>query len=207
MSWGAFAVASLVLAATPGPGVAYIVTRTLSQGRTAGLASVGGVALGNLGNALVASLGLAALLLALPWTFDLVRLAGAAYLIALGVVSLRAPADAATTAPPAAQARARIFRHGFAVALLNPKTALFFVAFLPQFIDPHQATPARTAMWGTMFVAIAACTDTGYVVCAHAVAAALQRRRRVHTVARFAAAAVYFALGLYTAFAGGHARA
>ena len=85
-----FALASLVLAATPGPGVVYIVTRTMSQGRRAGLASLAGVALGNLGNALAAALGLAALLAVSTLAFDLLRYAGAAYLCWLGIKALRA---------------------------------------------------------------------------------------------------------------------
>ena len=126
----AFVLASLVLAVTPGPGVLYIVTRSLAQGRRAGLASVAGVALGNFGNALGAALGLAALFELSSWAFTVVKYAGAGYLVWLGVKALRAPVAAASMAagaPSAATAR-RLFRDGFVVALLNPKTALFFAA-------------------------------------------------------------------------------
>jgi threonine/homoserine/homoserine lactone efflux protein len=123
----AFVAASLVLAITPGPGVLFIVARTLAEGRRAGLAAVAGVAAGNLANAVAASLGLAALLALWPPGFTLMRIGGGAYLIALGLLALRAPAD---PAPPAAG------RQAFWVALLNPKTMIFFAALLPPFLDP-----------------------------------------------------------------------
>ncbi len=204
MMWMAFVLASLVLAVTPGPGVLYIVTRTLAQGRAAGLASVAGVALGNLGNALAASLGLAALFALSSLAFAVVKWAGAAYLVWLGVRALRQPPAAAGVAAPAfAPPRlVRIARDGFVVALLNPKTALFFAAFLPQFLpDASAASIARTAMLGALFVAVAAVTDSGYVLLAGAAARALAGRaaRRTEALGRYAAAATYIGLGLYTA--------
>ena len=127
----AFAAASVVLSVTPGPGVLYVVTRTLAQGRRAGLASVAGVALGNFGNAVGASIGLAALFAVSALAFTIVKWAGAAYLLWLGVQALRSP-RATTDAPRLDAPRlGAIFRDGFLVALLNPKTALFFAAFLP----------------------------------------------------------------------------
>ena len=199
----AFALASLVLAATPGPGVLYIVTRTLAQGRRAGLASVAGVALGNFGNALAASLGLAALLAVSTLAFNVVKFAGAAYLVYLGIKALRAPAlqASAVNATPAPRA-GRILREGFVVALLNPKTALFFAAFLPQFIDPGHAAALQSAVFGAAFVAIAACTDTAYVMAAGAAAPALGRVRGVSAFGRYATAAVYIGLGVFTAASG-----
>lgn len=201
-----FALASLVLAATPGPGVLYIVTRTLSQGRRAGLASVAGVALGNLGNALGASLGLAALLAFSTWAFDLVKYAGAAYLLYLGLRALRAlPAleDDPTVRIPTPSGR--LLRDGFLVALLNPKTALFFAAFLPQFIDPEGGA-GQSALLGLAFVAIAACTDTGYVMGASLAAPALGGLRRAGSAGRYLSAAIYIGLALFTATAEGRRR-
>lgn len=196
----AFAIASLVLAATPGPGVLYIVTRTLAQGRRAGLASVAGVALGNLGNALAASLGLAALLAVSTLAFDIVKYAGAAYLLYLGLRTLRAPwaptADAPREAPPSPRV---ILRDGFFVALLNPKTALFFAAFLPQFIDPGLPAMAQSVLFGVAFVAIAACTDTAYVLLAGAAAPALGNLNRARASGRYLTAAIYIGLGMFTA--------
>jgi len=196
----AFAVASLVLAATPGPGVLYIVTRTLAQGRRAGLASVAGVALGNLGNAMAASLGLAALLAVSSLAFTIVKFAGAAYLVWLGIKTLRDTGAAAPTAAFDAPRHGRILRDGFVVALLNPKTALFFAAFLPQFIDPLDSAVLQSALFGAGFVAIAACTDTAYVLLAGVAAPAVGGGfGRVRVLGRYATALVYFGLGALTA--------
>jgi threonine/homoserine/homoserine lactone efflux protein len=201
----AFLLASLVLAATPGPGVLYIVTRTLAQGRRAGLASVAGVALGNLGNALAASLGLAALLAVSTLAFSVVKFAGAAYLIYLGVKALRAQPLLSGAVAQAAPQWQRIFRDGFVVALLNPKTAIFFAAFLPQFIDPHASAVLQSAMFGSAFVAIAACTDTAYVLAAGIAAPALNNMKGSNVLGRYVTAAVYIGLGVFTAASGSRA--
>lgn len=199
----AFAIASLVLAATPGPGVLYIVTRALAQGRRAGLASVAGVALGNLGNALAASLGLAALLAVSTLAFDIVKYAGAAYLLYLGIKALRAPPAPTTDAPRLAPPSPRvILRDGFFVALLNPKTALFFAAFLPQFIDPALPAMTQSVLFAAAFVTIAACTDTAYVLAAGAAAPALGHLKRGRASGRYLTAAIYIGLGLFTAASG-----
>jgi threonine/homoserine/homoserine lactone efflux protein len=175
----AFAGASLVLALTPGPAVVYIVARTLAQGRARGLASVIGVAFGNLANALGAALGLAALFAVSSAAFTVVKWAGAAYLIYLGVRMWRtapaAKADAATPAPRQPLPVARVLRDGFVVALLNPKTTMFFAAFLPQFIDAGAHPLPQTLALGAVFVAIAGCTDMLYVLTASLVAPRLAR--------------------------------
>ena len=126
---GAFVVASLVLAVSPGPGVLYIVTRSLAQGRRAGLLSVAGVAAGNLCNALAAAFGLAALFAVSSTAFAIVKYAGAAYLVVLGVKALLAGSRPAGPLEAATLPRRRsLLRDGFLVALLNPKTTLFFAA-------------------------------------------------------------------------------
>jgi threonine/homoserine/homoserine lactone efflux protein len=193
----AFVAAVTVLAVTPGPGVVYIVARTLAQGRAAGMASVAGVALGNLGNAVAASLGLAVLLLASELAFAVVKYAGAAYLVWLGVQALRAPRATAALAMPAAVAPWRVFREGAVVALLNPKTTLFFAAFLPQFMDPVRGATAQALFLSTLFVLIAALSDTAYVLLARAVAQRV--RGRPQRWGRWATAGVYFALGALAA--------
>src|SRR5256885_261899 len=137
---GAFLVASFVLAVTPGPGVLYIVTRSATQGRAAGLASVAGVALGNLGNAVGAWVGLAALFAVSSVAFTVVKYVGALYLVWLGMQALRAPAAQTAARVGAGGSLRRIFADGFVLALLNPKTALFFAAFLPQFLPHSRAT-------------------------------------------------------------------
>lgn len=198
---GAFVLASLVLAVTPGPGVLYIVARTAAQGRRAGLASVAGVAAGNLGNAMGASLGLAALFAVSATALGVVKWAGALYLIWLGVLALRRPPTAGPPGPVEPLRLARIWRDGFVVALLNPKTALFFAAFLPQFIDPATPAAPQAVLLGGLFVLIAALTDSGYVLLAGAAARGLAGRnaRRCGTLGRWAAATTFVSLGLYTA--------
>lgn len=196
----AFLVASFVLAVTPGPGVFYIVTRSLLQGRSFGLASVAGVALGNLGNAVGAALGLAALFALSAAAFTLVKYAGAAYLFYLGVRVLRSAAPDQTQAP-APEALSRIFRDGFFVALLNPKTAVFFAAFLPQFMTPGGPHAAQGIALGGLFVAMAAVTDTLYALGAGAVAPVLKRATGTHTLGRYATGGAFIGLGLLAAFA------
>ena len=162
----AFLAASAVLAVTPGPGVIYIVSRTLAQGRAAGVASIAGVACGNLLNSLGAALGLAALFAVSSLAFMVVKYAGAAYLIYLGVRMLRG-APRPETSPVFKQAPiGRVFREGVLVALLNPKTTIFFAAFLPQFMQPGMPALPQAVMLGAIFVVVAAASDLGYVLLA-----------------------------------------
>ena len=200
--FSAFLVASFVLAVTPGPGVFYIVTRSVLQGRRFGLASVAGVALGNLGNAVGAAVGLAALFALSALAFSIVKYAGAVYLVYLGVQALRAPAPGAG-APQVAPARlGPIFRDGFVVALLNPKTAIFFAAFLPQFMRSDAAPLPQSLLLGAVFVAMAVVTDTAYAVAAGAVAPALGRARGVQVLGRYLTGGAFIGLGIYTALSG-----
>ena len=195
----AFLFATLVLALTPGPGVVFIVARTLAQGRTAGLASVAGVALGNLTNAVGASIGLAALFAASSLAFTVVRWAGAAYLIYLGIQALRQPTAASDGAPPVPAEPRRLFRDGFFVALLNPKTTLFFAAFIPQFLNREGSQAVQALSLSVLFVVVAAVTDSLYALLAGRLAPLL---RGAAGSGRYVSALVYFALGLYAAFGG-----
>lgn len=198
----AFLAASLVLAVTPGPGVLYIVTRSIAQGRSAGLASVAGVALGNLGNAIGASAGLAALFAVSSVTFTIIKYAGALYLIYLGVQTVRSPEARSVVGSPAVKPSSRIFRDGFLVALLNPKTTLFFAAFLPQFMHDQAPALLQSVALGTLFVAIAASTDTVYALIASAIAPALARAASLRSIGRYLIASVFVGLGVLTAFGG-----
>jgi threonine/homoserine/homoserine lactone efflux protein len=200
----AFIVASLVLALTPGPAVIYVITRTVSQGRRAGLASVLGVALGNFGNAVGAALGLAALFALSTLAFAVVKYAGAAYLIYLGIKALRkaAPGLEATGAPIMRVPLGTVFRDGFVVALLNPKTALFFAAFLPQFMTPGGSPMLQSISLGALFVAIATVTDMAYVLLASSLSPALSRLRGASDASRYITAGAFIGLGLFTATAG-----
>ncbi|MEQ1682495.1 MAG: LysE family translocator [Burkholderiaceae bacterium] len=199
----AFLLASFVLAVTPGPGVLYIVTRTLAQGRAAGVSSVAGVACGNFLNAVGAAVGLAALFAVSSLAFTLVKFAGAAYLVWLGIRMLRAPAT--TVEPGAALVPvpvARLFREGLLVALLNPKTTLFFAAFLPQFMHGEAPPLLQAIGLGAMFVGIAACTDLLYALLAAWFAPRLQRVAGAPAWGRWASGLGLIALGVASALAG-----
>ena len=200
-----FVLASLVLAITPGPAVIYLVTRTLGQGRGAGLASIGGLALGNFGNAAIASLGLAAVFAVSAHAFTIVKLAGAAYLVFLGLKALRRRSAAARDPRTAPTPRTRAFRDGFLVALLNPKTALFFAAFLPQFVDPGGSPLFQSLGLGAVFVLIAACTDTLYVLGAGTLGPALAGLGGRLSCGRYVTGCAFIALGIFVACSGSRA--
>ncbi len=204
----AFITASLILALTPGPAVVYILARTLSQGRGSGLASVAGVALGNLGNAVGAALGLAALFAVSSAAFTVVKWTGAIYLIWMGLRLLRSASvvrSAEVTAVAPLQ-RSRIFRDGFVVALLNPKTALFFAAFLPQFMSATAPHLPQSLALGAIFCTVAGLTDLLYVLAATLIAPRLGSLGAQARWGQRAAGASFIGLGLLTAFAGKPAR-
>lgn len=192
--FSAFVAASLVLSVTPGPGVRYIVTRSVVQGRRHGLASMAGIALGNLGNALAASLGLAALFALSSLAFSIVKYAGACYLIYLGIQMLRSPPADSRPALRRAEPLSRVFRDGLIVALFNPKTTLFFGALLPQFLDAIDAPMLQSMALGSVFVAIAALTDSLYALACGGIAPLLrgQLQRRL-------GGGVFIGLGIFTA--------
>jgi threonine/homoserine/homoserine lactone efflux protein len=199
----AFLAASGIIAVTPGPGVFYIVTRSATQGRPAGLASVAGVALGNLGNGIAASLGLATLFAISTLAFTFVKYAGALYLIYLGIRTIRSrptPSPAALQLPSAALKR--IFIDGFLVALFNPKTAIFFAAFVPQFLDASTATPVGTVGLSVVFVLIAATTDSIYALLASSAREWVVGRPATACAGRFLSGGAFIALGVFTAVSG-----
>jgi threonine/homoserine/homoserine lactone efflux protein len=195
-----FLIASLTLAVTPGPGVLYVVTRSVVQGRFSGIVSVAGVAFGNFGNALAASIGLAALFAVSSVAFSLIKYGGALYLIFVGVrMILAPPAEASPTVertPPR-----RLFRDGFVVALLNPKTTIFYAAFLPQFFSPGADPMYQSVVLSSIFVGIAAITDSAYVAVAGAVAPTVRASRTRRLGMRFGGG-VFIALGAFTALSG-----
>ncbi|MCI0504549.1 MAG: LysE family translocator [Gammaproteobacteria bacterium] len=204
-SWplfSAFLFASVVLAVTPGPGVLYIVTRSLIQGRRSGLVSVAAVALGNLCNALAASIGLAALFAVSAVAFTVVKFAGALYLVYLGVRMLRTTQSEVPAAALHAAPLGRIFREGYIVALLNPKTTVFFAAFLPQCLSPEAPPLYQTMAFGSLFAAIAAATDSVYALAAGAVAPVLARARDARRAGRYLGGSTFIGLGIFTILAG-----
>jgi threonine/homoserine/homoserine lactone efflux protein len=196
-----FLIACVVLAVTPGPGVLYIVARSAIQGTRSGLASVAGVALGNLGNAVAACLGLAVIFAASPLAFSVVKYAGAAYLIYLGVQMIRQRNSATEVAIDAAPLL-RVFRDGFVVALFNPKTTIFFAAFLPQFLTPGAPPMAQSLLFGAVFVVIAAISDSAYALLASAITSRLGHSEGFRRAGTWLGGAIYIGLAILTALTG-----
>lgn len=197
-----FIAASIVLAITPGPGVFYIVARSVVHGRRAGLMSVAGVAFGNLGNAVAAALGLGALFAVSSVAFLVVKYLGALYLIYLGFKLFRSNAVERTDSAADSPRAVRVFQDGFLVALLNPKTAVFFAAFLPQFLAPGTPPLLPSLLLGTLFVVIAAATDSVYALTASAVS---RRANGWERGGRIVTGGVFVGLGLLTALSGSRA--
>jgi threonine/homoserine/homoserine lactone efflux protein len=202
---GLFVVAALVLLLTPGPAVLYIVARSLEQGRRAGLVSVLGVHAGTLVHALAATAGVSALLAASATAFSVVKYAGAAYLVYLGVRRLLDRRPVLTTRHAGARDLRRAFIDGVVVNVLNPKTALFFLAFLPQFVDVARgAVGAQILGLGLLFVLLGVLTDGGYALTAGAAAQWLRARPRFLSGERWVSGGMYIGLGLTAAFSSAH---
>ena len=199
-----FAVSAVALIAIPGPNLIYIVTRGMSQGRRAGVASALGVETGTLVHITAAAVGLSALLASSAAAFEVIRYGGAAYLLYLGIRTLRAKDEPPMGEPSPGLRLRRVYAEGVLVNVLNPKVALFFLAFLPQFVDPHQgaATPQVLAL-GAVFFAIALMLDLLYVLGA---SLAGDRMRRRPALVRRLTGGVYLALAA-AALAGGRRHA
>ncbi|MFN8597413.1 MAG: LysE family translocator [Anaerolineae bacterium] len=197
-----FLMAALVLLLTPGPAVLYIIARSMDQGRTAGLVSVLSIETGNLVHVLAATLGLSAILMSSALAFSIVKYLGAAYLIYLGVRRLITREAALQTAQVQPQRLRRIFRQGVVVAVLNPKTALFFLAFLPQFVDASQgAVAVQLLTLGGLFVLMAIITDGLYALAASAAGQWFKRSPVFLRLDRYVVGTVYIGLGLTAALA------
>jgi threonine/homoserine/homoserine lactone efflux protein len=159
-TWLLFAAACAALAVTPGPNQVYLVSRTLVQGRSAGLVSLAGTSTGLAFHIAAAALGLSAVLAAVPAAYDAMRWAGAAYLLFVAWQTLRAPAVAPAAGVGARTGHARLFRDGALTGILNPKVALFQLAFFPQFVDPaHGSVLVQGATLGIVQLAIVAGYD------------------------------------------------
>jgi threonine/homoserine/homoserine lactone efflux protein len=198
----AFLLAGLVLLLTPGPAVLYIVARSLDQGRRAGLVSVLSIETGNFVHVLAATLGLSAILLSSATAFAVVKYLGAAYLIFLGVRRLLTRETAAPTVAVERRSYRRIFSQGVIVAILNPKTALFFFAFLPQFVDPAAGSvTAQLFLLGTILVFMALVTDTFYAFTAGTVGRYLKHAPAFLKAERYVVGTVYIGLGVTAALA------
>ena len=198
-----FVIAALVLLLTPGPAVLYIVARSVEQGRRAGLVSTLGIHVGTLVHVAAAAFGVSALLVSSALAFGLLKYLGATYLIWLGVRKLVAPGalEAPVALPP--QPLRRIFLQGVVVNVLNPKTALFFLAFLPQFVNVSRGRVAFQILFlGATFLALALMSDGLWAVAAGTAGGWLKRNRRVLRAERYVTGSVYIGLGVTAALAG-----
>ncbi|MGQ2999347.1 LysE family translocator [Variovorax sp.] len=196
-----FALASLLLALTPGPNMIYCVSRTLIQGRCAGLISLGGVLMAFLVHLCAAALGLTALLLAVPLAFDAIRFAGAAYLLWLAWQAVR-PGGAAPFEARAlpADPPGKLFRMGFLTNLLNPKVAMFYLSFFPQFIHPERGSVLlQSLQLGAAQMASSAVVNTTMIVGAASITAVLSRSEGWLRAQRYVMGSVLAALAVRVA--------
>jgi threonine/homoserine/homoserine lactone efflux protein len=194
-----FVLASLVLGISPGPGVLYIITRSLVNGRRSGLVSAAAMAIGNLVCGLVVALGLTAIAAISSILLMTLRYAGAAYLVYLGIRLILVRTQPAGPASAPAVSQQRVFLDGLLVALLNPKTLVFFAAFLPQFMDASRPPLLQGSLLVVVFVLIAFITDSSYALAAGWVAAPLQRSDRLRSAGRLIGGVFLAFLGLAAA--------
>jgi threonine/homoserine/homoserine lactone efflux protein len=198
-----FSLAALGLLVIPGPSVFYIVTRSIDQGRAAGFVSVLGIHCGSFVHIAAAVFGISALLASSAIAFNAVKYVGAAYLIYLGIRRLLERNGDEVVEERAPHSLRRIFFQGMIVNILNPKTALFFFAFLPQFVDGERGpVPLQMAFFGLLFVALGLISDGTYALVASGARDVLHRNRRVSTAQRYFSGGMYLTLGVTAALSG-----
>ena len=203
-----FSAAALVLLLIPGPAVLYIVSQSVEHGRRAGLTATLGVHAGTMVHLTAAALGLSAILVSSSPAFTTVKLLGAGYLIYLGLRALLGSEGEAATAPAAREVRlGRIFRQGVLVNVTNPKTALFFFAFLPQFLDRGAGRlPLQIALLGLVFTCIGLITDSSWALASGLAAGWIKANARFSRIQRRVSGCLFIGLGLVTAFVGSERR-
>jgi threonine/homoserine/homoserine lactone efflux protein len=196
-----FVGAALLLLAVPGPSVLYIVTQSVSHGRRAGIASVAGITTGTLVHIAAATVGLSALLASSAVAFDVVKYLGAAYLIVIGVRRLAGLERAHEERARSPRNLGRLYRQGIVVNTLNPKTALFFLAFLPQFVDPSSGVAwVQVLLLGLLFATLGFLSDGTWALVAGTFGERLRRSRRFPAVQRYVSGSVFVGLGAVAAF-------
>ena len=200
--WGLFVMASVALLVTPGPAVLYIIARSVEQGRAAGLVSVLGIHLGTIVHIVAAAVGLSALVVSSALAFAVVKYLGAAYLIWIGIRTLMAKIPDAEAPTVPAEPLQRVFRDGFVVNLFNPKTAIFFLAFLPQFVDPARgALHWQILILGVTFMGLGIISDGMFALAAGTAGDFLRRNRRFLRFQRWFAGVSFIGLGITAALA------
>ena len=196
-----FGIAAVALAIVPGPAVAYIVTQSVDKGRRAGIVSALGISTGGLVHVAAATVGLSALIASSAAAFNVVKLVGAAYLIVVGLRRILSRAEPETDASADRSGLRQIYAQGVVVNVLNPKTALFFLAFLPQFVDRTGSVALQVGILGLLFVSIALLSDLGYALLADALAGRVRQSGRGARLRRFATGGIFVALGITAAAA------
>lgn len=198
-----FLTGAVIILIIPGPAVLYIVSRSIGRGRVAGLVSAMGIAVGTLFHVLAATLGLSALMASSALAFEAVKYLGAAYLIYLGIRTLcREDADAPLV-EKSEQRLMHTFAQGVFVNVLNPKTAIFFLAFLPQFVDPARGyATVQILQLGILFAFMGWCTDSGWALVAGTAAERIRGSIRLRRMQRNVSGGGLIALGLASAFSG-----
>ena len=195
-AFAVFIPAALVLLAIPGPAVLYIITTSVEGGRRNGLLSVAGVHLGSIVHITAAVLGLSALIVSSAIAFSAVKYVGAAYLVYVGIRKFFEKDDPADTAARPPRSGRRVFTQGVVVNVLNPKTALFFLAFLPQFVDPDRPVWTQTIVLGLCWVVLGLLSDGAYALAGGTIGSFIRRRRRT---VRYASGGIYIGLGAVAA--------
>ncbi len=192
-----FAVASLALLLIPGPAVLYIINRSVSDGRNAAIAAVAGLEIGNFVHVLAATVGLSAVIAASATAFNVVKWIGAGYLVYIGArILVRRPAE--MNAAAAGASLKRSFTQGIVVNIFNPKVALFFLSFLPQFIDTDRGSAAlQSLILGSTFVTIGLTTDMMYALTASALRDKLLRGKSLPFIQRYISGTIFIALGVF----------
>jgi threonine/homoserine/homoserine lactone efflux protein len=197
-----FAIAAFALIIVPGPAVLYIVSQSVGHGRRGGLAAVAGVEVGAFMHVAGAALGVSAIIASSATAFSVLKYAGGAYLVVLGIKRLRERDGVTAQGAAPARPHASIFRQGMLVNALNPKTALFFLAFLPQFVDPDRGHIALQAtVLGLIFVAIATCCDAVWAIGAGRLAGVLHASERARRIERWASGGILIGLGVLATLA------
>jgi len=201
-----FVSVATVLVFMPGPNTLYIIARSIQQGRLAGFVSSLGVQVGTMVHIVAASLGLSALLVSSAVAFNVVKYAGAAYLIFLGIKTLLTK-EKIEPAKVRKAALGRVFYQGIVVNLLNPKTALFFFAFLPQFIDVARgAVVLQVVLLGSILIFLGTLSDSVYALASGSIGNWLRGNLKFLRAQRYFAGSVYIGLGAATALSGAHRR-
>jgi threonine/homoserine/homoserine lactone efflux protein len=198
LHWTAFFTAAVLLNLSPGPDIAFILGQTLRGGRRAGFSAMFGIWTGAFGHVIMAALGLSAVLVASATAFTVVKWAGAAYLVWLGVSALRSQGGRFVAESGRVSSRLLpVFRQGVLVALLNPKVAVFFLAFLPQFVAPGAGPVwAQMLLHGTLIIVVAAFIEPLLVLGGHRLGRALQANPRIGAWLERSLGALFIALGL-----------